>query len=181
MASRRRRTRRRKRNTRKRVNTDRTIALQVGIELAIGHGHLTIVRGTTTRVPGVHPVPILVTQGEYHLRIRPEVTIDAGGIAALAIPPGGGDQKTMCCNGRVLTSLTTFPLLGDTTTGLNQAMTTGSGSGVKVRAGGHHHRRGRGLARLPQQPKLNRWTTVLRGWLRCRQMPRRCRVSVRTT
>jgi len=181
MASRRRRIRRRKGNTRKRVNIDRTTALEVGREAVIVHGHPTTVRGMTTRVPGVHPVPILITQGKDHLHIRPEATIDADEIAVLGIPPDGVDQKTTCCNGRVLTSPTRFTLPGDTTTGLNQATTTGSDSGVKVRAGGHHHRRGRGLARLPQPPKPNRWTTVLQGWLRCRRMPRRCQVSVRTT
>ena len=181
MASRRRKTRRRKRSTRKRVNIGQTTALEVWRELVRARAHLIVVRGMIIRVPGVHPVPIHVTQGEDRLRIRLETTIDAGEIAALTIPPGGEDQKTMCCNGRVLTSLTRFPLPEDTMTDLNQATTIGSDSGVKVRVGGHHRRRGRGPVRPLQRPKLTQRTTVLRGWLRCRRMPRRCRVSVRNT
>jgi hypothetical protein len=120
--------------------------------------HPTVGRGMTTRVPGVHPVPILVHSRRRSPSYSPRDDHRRRRDRSMTIPPNGEDRKTMCGNGHGLTSLTRFPPPEDTATGLNQATTTGSDNGAKVHPGGHHHRRGRGSVHLPQQLKLNRRT-----------------------
>lgn len=89
-----------------------------------------ISHGTTIHVPDARPVLIPAVRDDGLLHILLGMTVDVSGIVAPTIPPGGGDQRNTCNNGHGPTSLTRFPSLGGTMTGLNRAMTNGNGKGA---------------------------------------------------